>query len=258
MQLNIERCGSGAPLLLVHGLGGSIASWAPVRRRLADARRVIAFDLPAHGASPDMPGADRFTGLVDAVEALLVAEGLEAVDAIGTSLGGRIVLELVRRGRLGKVLALDPGGFWEGWERRWFASTLTASIHLVRALQPAVVPIGRSALGRSLLLAQLSARPAALAPGLVIGELRSLAATPHFTALVDDLAWGPGQAGCPVAPGRLVIGWGRQDRLCLPRQAARALARFPGARLHWFEDSGHYPIWDRPAETAALALDALG
>jgi pimeloyl-ACP methyl ester carboxylesterase len=53
----------------------------------------------------------------------------------------------------------------------------------------------------------------------------------------------------------VVIGWGRLDRICLPAQAARAQKLFPDARLHWFEQCGHYPHWDQPAETARLILE---
>jgi pimeloyl-ACP methyl ester carboxylesterase len=51
-----------------------------------------------------------------------------------------------------------------------------------------------------------------------------------------------------------VIGWGRFDRICFPRQAARAQELFPDAHIHWFERCGHYPHWDAPEETARLIL----
>lgn len=36
-------------------------------------------------------------------------------------MGGRLVLELARRGGIvGKVISLDPGGFWNGWEKYFF------------------------------------------------------------------------------------------------------------------------------------------
>ena len=44
--------------------------------------------------------------------------------------------------------------------------------------------------------------------------------------------------------------------MCLPAQAARALATFPGAEVHWFGDSGHFPQWDEPEATARLILTA--
>ena len=42
----------------------------------------------------------------------------------------------------------------------------------------------------------------------------------------------------------------------LYHQAARALELFPDAQLHWFDRCGHFPQWDKPAETARLILDA--
>ncbi len=73
-----------------------------------------------------------------------------------------------------------------------------------------------------------------------------------------NLAYGETQKGAPknsiVKP--LVAGWGRRDRVCFPNQAARALELFPDAQLHWFERCGHFPQWDKPAETARLILDA--
>jgi pimeloyl-ACP methyl ester carboxylesterase len=117
--------------------------------------------------------------------------------------------------------------------------------------------LSKNAASRTALLAQLSARPWALDPKVVATELASLSATPTFDALVRDLASGPEQAGPAADPTRrIVIGWGRHDRLCLPRQAARAQAAFPSADLHWFEASGHFPMWDMPEETVAVILGA--
>ena len=86
--------------------------------------------------------------------------------------------------------------------------------------------------------------------------MRSFAATPTFDALVRDLAYGAPQQGIDTPSGRVTIGWGRQDLLCLPRQAARAMAAFPGATLHWFDRCGHFPMWDKPEETVELILRA--
>jgi pimeloyl-ACP methyl ester carboxylesterase len=166
---------------------------------------------------------------------------------------------MARRGRVGATVALDPGGFWQGWERAYFRATLAASIRLVRALGPALPALSRSAVTRSALLAQLSARPWRLDGAVVATELQSLAGTKTFDALLRDLATGPVQPGPAADPSRpLVIGWGRQDRLCLPRQAARARQAFPSARLHWFARCGHFPMWDRPDETVQLILGSTG
>ena len=254
----IER-GAGRKLLLVHGLGGSWQSWNPILDTLAVRRHVIAIDLPGHGATPVLPGSGSFAGLVEHVEDFIAERGLEGTDMVGSSMGARIVLELARRGGVGAVVALDPGGFWRGWERQFFKTTIGLSGRLVRAIRPALPALSRHAASRTALLAQLSARPWALAPELVETELTGLAATSTFDALVRDLADGPSQEGPAADTGKgIVIGWGKQDRLCLPGQAKRAQAAFPSAKLHWFENCGHFPMWDAPEETAALVLNATG
>ena len=256
-MIQYSRHGSGRPLLLVHGLGGSRKSWDTIAPALAGRRELIAIDLPGHGGSPAEPDSGTFNGLAASVERFIAGNGLSGIDLVGSSMGARIVLELARRGGVGTVVALDPGGFWRGWERTFFKTTIAASVRLLRGLRLALPALSRNAASRTALLAQLSARPWALDPQAVTTELLSFVTTPTFDALVRDLSSGPGQTG-PVAAssGAVVIGWGRSDRLCLPRQAPRAIAAFPSARLHWFDQCGHFPMWDQPKETVKLILDS--
>ncbi|GGD44694.1 alpha/beta fold hydrolase [Erythrobacter arachoides] len=256
MTIHHTRAGRGKPLLLVHGLGGSTHSWDTIAPALAQERELIAIDLPGHGRTPAERDSGTFAGLARSLDEWLAAEGLSGIDMVGSSMGARLVLEMARRGHAGAVVALDPGGFWKGWERTFFRTTISASIALVRTLQPALPAIAGNGAGRTALMAQLSARPWALDPAIVVQELRSFARTPTFNALVKDLATGPAQQGPAATNAPVVIGWGRKDRLCLPRQAERAMAAFPGATLHWFDSSGHFPMWDQPLETIRVILDA--
>ena len=255
MTMHHIRRGKGKPLLLVHGLGSTRGAWGLIMLALAKHREVIAVDLPGHGESPSEGDSGTFAGLAQSLDQWLLAEGLNGVDMVGSSMGGRLVLEMARRGRSGAVVALDPGGFWEGWERHFIAATLKASGVLLRSLRPALPKLAHSATGRTLLLAQLAARPWDLNGDLIATELSSFAHTPTFDALVQDLAYGPPQEG-PVAPssGPVTIGWGRHDRLCFPVQAKRAQQVFSGARLVWFEHSGHFPMWEQPDQTVATVL----
>ena len=252
----IQR-GEGRKLLLVHGLGGSWQSWSTILVALSVSRAVIAIDLPGHGATPAERDSGTFDGLVGSVEHFISDNGLTGIDVVGSSMGARIVLELARRGSVGNVVALDPGGFWRGWERTFFKVTIGLSGHLLRAIRPALPMLTRNVASRTALLAQLSARPWALDSQIVATELTGLSNTPTFDALVADLANGAEQSGPAAAStGRIVIGWGRKDRLCLPRQATRAKAAFPSADMHWFQSSGHFPAWDMPDETVAVILAA--
>jgi pimeloyl-ACP methyl ester carboxylesterase len=166
---------------------------------------------------------------------------------------------MARRGRVGAVVALDPGGFWEGWERSYLRVTLGASVWLLRRLGAALPALAAAPPSRAMLLAQFSNRPWGVPADEAARELGSIAATATLDALLDDLAFGPVQAGPAAAgTGPVTIGWGRDDRLCLPVQALRAQEAFPGAQLHWFDDCGHFPIWDQPGQVIELIRNRTG
>lgn len=253
-NVHFSSQGQGRPLLLVHGIGSSSHVWRPFLPQLASDRTIISVDLPGHGQSPKQQGGATFSGLVESLEGLLEAKGLNGVDMIGFSLGGRLVLELARRGRAGSVVALSPGGFWAGWERSYLQWTLLSSVNALRLFEGFLPKLAHNAATRSALLAQLSARPWTLDGDEVERELLSFTSTSSFSALVRDLATAPMQEG-PAAPAtaKVTIVWGRHDRLCFPGQAKRAKAAFPGADFHWFDHSGHYLIWDEPER----ALDIM-
>jgi pimeloyl-ACP methyl ester carboxylesterase len=257
MKLNHIRYGTGKPLLLVHGLGGSWRSWMPVIHKLAAHREVIAIDLPGHGKTPPLEGPTTISTLADAVTQFLKNHDLTGIDAVGSSMGARLVLELARRGNvMGAVVSLDPGGFWEGWQRTFFYGSMAASIRLLRVLRPLIPFLAGNAVTRTLLLPQFSPRPWRLPAHLVRTELQQYVACPVFDELLYNLAYGEEQEGAPRGsfPQPLVIGWGRRDRICFPEQSRKALRLFPDARVVWFNDSGHFPHWDKPSETVALIL----
>lgn len=257
MTLNYVRRGNGPPLLLVHGLGAGWRSWTPILDDLARQREVIAVDLPGFGDTPPLSGDVSIATLTDSVVDFIRDQGLDGVSTVGQSMGGRIVLELARRGVGGDAVALDPGGFWSSRELAVFAATLRPSIVLVRALRGMLPALLGTPVGRTLLLAQLSARPWALSQETVLPDVRGLADSPATGAAMDALTKGPPQQGAPAGrvPGRVTIGWGRRDLVTVPKQAMRATRRFPDASLHWFDKCGHFPQWDVPREATKLILN---
>ena len=260
MSMHYVRRGAGKPLLLLHGIGGSWRSWQTILEDLATARDVIAVDLPGFGDTPPLEGPVTIATLADAVTAFLKEHDLLGIDAVGSSMGARLVLELARRGALGAVVSLDPGGFWQGWEKPVFYQSVRLSTKLVRALQPVMSALTGNAVTRTALLAQFSHHPWKIPAHVALDEMRTFANAPSFDELLKDLVEGEQQQGAPKGsiPGPLVIGWGRQDYVCLPNQSKLALEKFPDARLYWFENCGHFPQWDQPAEATRLILATTG
>ncbi len=85
--------GQGLAVLLLHGLGGNLAHWAPVSALLRQRYRLIGIDLPSHGAStaPDVHSFDHDLGAVDEVRQRL---GLHRTALIGHSYGGMLAVAL--------------------------------------------------------------------------------------------------------------------------------------------------------------------
>jgi pimeloyl-ACP methyl ester carboxylesterase len=257
MSMHYIRRGAGRPLLLLHGLGGSWRSWQTILDELAIHRDVIAVDLPGFAATPPLAEPVTISALADAVTSFLVEHSLLRIDAVGNSMGATLVLELARRGGVvGAVVALDPAGFWQGWEPPLLYCNIWLARRLVIALQPVMPALTSHALTRTLLLAQYSAHPWQVPAQAVLDEMRTYANALSFDALLAHLAYSKAQQGAPKGflTKPLVIAWGRQDRVCFPFQATNALAKFPDARLYWFDNCGHMPQWDQPAETIRLIL----
>ncbi len=93
-----ESSGLGMPILMIHGSGSSRAVFArQFDSPLADAHRLIAFDLPGHGGSSDAHDpatAYTIAGLARSAGELLDRLAIRRAIVFGWSLGGHVAMEL--------------------------------------------------------------------------------------------------------------------------------------------------------------------
>jgi pimeloyl-ACP methyl ester carboxylesterase len=104
--------GPGPAVMLVHGVGGNLAHWGRVAPLLQDRYRLIAIDLPSHGAStaPADYSFDHDLGAVDDVRQRL---SLDRPALVGHSYGGMLAVSLGARrpGDYRVVVNIDGLGF---------------------------------------------------------------------------------------------------------------------------------------------------
>ncbi|TXS28604.1 alpha/beta fold hydrolase [Streptomyces sp. ms191] len=251
-----ERRGTGAPLLLLHGIGHHWQAWEPVLDVLAAERDVVAVDLPGFGESPALPEGHAYglSSVVPVLGAFCEAVGIERPHVAGNSLGGLLALELGREKLARSVTALSPAGFWSEGERRYAFGTLRAMRAAALSMPvPLIERLSRSAVGRTALTSTIYARPGRRSPEAVVAETLALREATGFRQTLEAGRRVLFADDVPAVP--VTIAWGSRDRLLLPRQGVRAKRTVPGARLVRLPGCGHVPMNDDPALVARVILD---
>jgi len=137
-SISTMEAGSGQPLICLPGLGGTKASFMTTVSALAEERRVIAIDLPGFGDSAKPLSGDYDPAwFAAAVVELLDVLGIERVDLIGNSMGGRVAIEIGLNypDRAGRIVLLAPAMAWLKRDRA-LSWILQAPLPLLGILQP--------------------------------------------------------------------------------------------------------------------------
>jgi len=118
----LRRGENGPPVVLLHSLGSDKRMWEPVLDRLANGRRVFAYDLRGHGEASGAPHPRRLTELARDLFDVLDALELETAHVVGLSYGGGIAqtaaVEAPQRFASLALLATTDRPFPEVFEQR--------------------------------------------------------------------------------------------------------------------------------------------
>lgn len=94
MELNYRQYSTaGEPLLILHGLFGSLANWGWHSKQLAEHFAVVGVDLRNHGDSPHSDSLD-YPAMAEDVRQLMKRLGLKSCSIIGHSMGGKVTMQL--------------------------------------------------------------------------------------------------------------------------------------------------------------------
>jgi 3-oxoadipate enol-lactonase len=88
--LVVQRGESGPPVVLLHALGLDWRMWEQVMDRLAEGRRVYAYDIRGHGHAQGSPSPFTLREAGDDLIGVLDALGIERAHVVGLSYGGGI------------------------------------------------------------------------------------------------------------------------------------------------------------------------
>lgn len=261
-SVHYVKAGQGPPLVLLHGLGVSVATWHNNFSAFASRYTVYAPDLPGHGDTdkPDIP-----YGLDVGVEFLpefLDALGLDGnVTLMGNSAGGMVAVTSVLKQpeRFRALVLISPVGLGRelGLPIRLASLPLIGkSLHKLDGKSKTRF-VQRIFHDKSTLhpeayreLIRVRSIPEArrtelgvIRRNVTFRGLRKSLVIPHHDLL--DL---------PV-PTLLV--WGRQDKIIPVKHALHAAERYPAIEVRIFQDCGHWPQMEQSEAFNQAVLDFL-
>src|SRR5437588_3543736 len=114
-QISTLTMGEGPDVLLIHGLGGTRASFFETAAALSGRYRIHAPDLPGFGSSSKPPlGAYNAGWFAESMLGLMDELGIDRAHIVGNSMGGRIAIEmgLLSPHRVGALGLLCPAVAW--------------------------------------------------------------------------------------------------------------------------------------------------
>jgi 4,5:9,10-diseco-3-hydroxy-5,9,17-trioxoandrosta-1(10),2-diene-4-oate hydrolase len=260
-----EGAEPGLPVVMLHGGGPGASGWSNFGRNLgvfAGRFRTIVVDQPGFGRSDKPPvSGNYFTFAAEALARLLDELGIDRVHLVGNSLGGGTAVRFALRypGRAGRLVLMGPGGL----SLNVFAPDPTEGI---KRLAEFAAPPGPSeeklaAFLRTLVFDQrlitdelVAERYAAASDPEALAAMASLGASFFDPATAEDgLLWREAHR----LRNRVLLIWGREDRVNPLDGALVALKLIRRAELHVFGGCGHWAQLEKFDEFNELAMSFL-
>jgi 4,5:9,10-diseco-3-hydroxy-5,9,17-trioxoandrosta-1(10),2-diene-4-oate hydrolase len=266
LKLHYHEAGAehAETVILLHGGGPGASAWSNFGRNLpvfAKTYRTLAVDQPGFGRSDKPTGHPQyFRHSADAVAGLMDALGIERAHFVGNSLGGgaAVRLALNHGKRAGRLVLMGPGGL----SLNVFAPDPTEG---VKNLGRFAAKPSRERMEAFL---RIMVHDQSLITDELIDERFAAANTPESQAAMramgmsfaqpdtyeEGLLWREAHR----LRQRVLLIWGREDRVNPLDGALLALKTIPRAQLHVFGGCGHWAQLEKFDEFNRMALDFLG
>ncbi len=93
MKLNYKEFGQGEPIIILHGLFGTLDNWQTIAKKLAENYSVYLLDLRNHGRSPHDDTFD-YPVMAEDVRMFMEDNWIHAATVLGHSMGGKVAMQL--------------------------------------------------------------------------------------------------------------------------------------------------------------------
>jgi esterase len=94
IQLNYKEFGQGEPVIILHGLFGTLDNWQTIAKQLGETHLVYILDLRNHGKSPHTEGVMSYHILAEDVALFMQQNWIHSATIIGHSMGGKVSMQM--------------------------------------------------------------------------------------------------------------------------------------------------------------------
>lgn len=246
------------PLVLLHGLGGSLHDWEEWSRALRNTHRVIRIDLPGNGLSdPAREGNYRSEADAGRVLALLSQLGVERMRLVGHGHGGEVAAQMALQAprRVARLLLVSSAP--QDPETLPLPLRVLPSLPLPQWLVTSMLP----RLLVSSTLDWLYAPGAKVTAARVDRRQELLQREGNRWALLEQWRQQPSEQQSEETFSRLklpvLLLWGNEDSLTPLAEAQSLRSKIPGSRLLLLSGVGHLPQEEAPARSLAAVQPFL-
>jgi len=250
-KIHYIEAGSGPVVILLHGLGGSTANWAPTIGPLAQKYRVIVPDQIGFGKS-DKPMLNyRVATLVDFLDGFYKQVGVQKASLVGNSLGGftAAAFALAHPEKVDKLILVDAAGF---------AVTGQMDPKVISGLNASTRQQVRDILG--LVFYNKAPFSSDVAIDTFLASRVTAGDSYTIQRFIDSIIHGEdvldGKLGGVKHPTLII--WGREDGLTPIAMGQRFNKEIAGSKMVVIEKCGHVPQLEKAAEFNAALLQFLG
>jgi esterase len=146
MKLHFRTMGDGFPLIVLHGLLGSLDNWQTLGRRFAAHFKVFAVDLRNHGQSPHSDDVS-YDAMAADLDEFMRTHGLTCAHLLGHSMGGKVAMQFALRhsDRVDKLVVVDVSPrAYPPRHARTFAALLALDLHKFQRREQLDVELAKS------------------------------------------------------------------------------------------------------------------
>jgi 3-oxoadipate enol-lactonase len=244
-RMAVEVDGEGVPIILLHGLGGTSNTWAPLMPTLVR-YKTICIDLPGAGRSNKVEGPISIASLVSAVEKIALSLNISNAHIIGHSMGSIVATHLAASTKLVKSLLLfgpllaPPDGARAAIKQR-ADKARSEGVEGMQAIADTLVSASTSSESKSKRLTSVAFVRESLMRQCPDGYAR------NCDALAEANPANTSRIACPTL---LVTG---SDDVVAPPQSVRLMSeKITGSSVEILRGCGHWTTIEMPDECAAI------